>query len=116
MKVVKFFSIAVVSSFLTVSSMLASDVKGTNVEVKSAENSIREQVAGALSQVKADDNSVVYVVFSVSSSKGFEVVNVNSVNAALANEVKSVLTSQSISTSALVDGKYLLKVRFADFR
>jgi hypothetical protein len=116
MKVVKFFSVVLVSSFLTVSGLLANNVEGTNAEVKNAENAIREQVAGVLSDVNAAGNSVVYVVFTVSATKGFEVVSVNGSDADLASEVKSVLSSKAISTSALLDGKYLVKVRFADYK
>jgi len=115
MKIVKFFSVALVGSFLAVSSILANNVEGTNVEVKNAENSIREQVAGVLASVKADDNSVVYVTFTV-SAKGFEVVGVNGSDAVLASEVKKVLVAESISASSLLEGKYLLKVRFADYK
>ena len=115
MKIVKFFSIALVGSFLVASSVLANDVV-KSTDSKTAENSIREQVAGALSQVNANDNSVVYVYFSVSETKGFELVDVKGNDAELTDKVKSVLASEAIVTTAVLDGKYSVKVRFADFK
>jgi hypothetical protein len=110
MKVVKFFSIALVGSFLVASSMFAADVDKSK-DVKAAENSIRQQVASVLSSVSTDDADFVYVHFTVSAEKGFQLTNVKGENETLVENVKIALTSNAISTSVL-EGKYLVKVRF----
>ncbi len=109
MKVVKFFAIALVSSFLVASNMFATDVNKSN-DVKAAENSIREQLVSVLSTVSTDDVDCVYVHFSI-SDKGLEVINVKGENQKLVDDVKAALTSKEISNSSL-NGKYLIKVTF----
>jgi hypothetical protein len=113
MKVVKFFSIALVSSFIVASSVFAADSDKSNAEVKAAEKVVREQLASALSSVSAEtETESVYVYFTVSSKGGFELNGVAGANAELTNKVKETLSAKSIATPAILDGKYLIKVRF----
>jgi hypothetical protein len=114
MKTLKFFSIALVSSLLMVSSVFASGGDKSNADVKAAENSIREQLAGVLSEVAVDNSDVVYVYFTVSAKNGFELNAVSSLNSSLSDQVKKTLTSKVIAAPANLDGKYLLKIRFID--
>lgn len=114
MKVVKFFSIALAGSFLIASSVLASDVTKSKADVKTAENAIREQVANVLNKVSAEDADYVYVQFAVSANNGFELINVVGSNADLVMNVKTALTSKSITNKVDLEGKYVLKVNFVN--
>ena len=114
MKIVKFFSVALVSSFLVASSVLANDIASSKTDVKSAENVVRDQLAGALSQVSTNSDSEVFVYFKVSSKDGFKLLDVKGADSELASEVKSTLASKSIAAPASLDGKYLVKVKFTN--
>jgi hypothetical protein len=110
-KVVKFLSFAFVGSFLVVASALASGEK-SGADVKRSENSVREQLARALSKVSVEDESVAYVYFTVSSKEGFKLEKVSSLNDGLKEAVKSTLSTSSIAVPADLEGKYLIKVNF----
>ena len=114
MKIVKFFSVALVSSFLVASSVFATSVEKSNADVKSAENTVREQLASALSSVTAETSSDVFVYFTVSSKAGFELIDVNGLDSELASKVKSTLKAKTFATPAILDGKYLIKVKFTN--
>jgi hypothetical protein len=109
-KVFKFLSFAFVGSFLVVASALANEGKGA--DLKKSENSVREQLAIALSKVSTEEESVAYVYFTVSSKEGFKLEKVSSLNDNLKEAVKSRLNASSIAVPADLDGKYLIKVSF----
>lgn len=111
MKVVKFFAIALVGSFLVASNMFANDAD-KSADVKAAENSVREQLASALSNVSIENPDYVYVQFSV-SGKGLEVINVKGENQTLIHDVKAALASQVIANPVL-NGNYVIKVTFVN--
>jgi hypothetical protein len=111
MKVVKFFSVALISSFLTVSGVLASDISSPKVKEQSAENSIREEIANALKNISVKDNTVAYLQFNV-DDKGFKVLGVQSLDSDVANKVKSIIADRSFDTSNLSSGTYLIKLSF----
>lgn len=113
-KVVKVLSFAFLSSILVASKALASSGNVTLTDVKASENAIREQVASALTDASFQDGNEVYVYFSVSPSKGFEVNNVSGDNEELAQEVKRILSTKSIAAPANLEGKYLVKVKFSE--
>jgi hypothetical protein len=113
MKVVKIFSIALVSSFLLVSATFAKDIDNVGSDLKAAENSVREQLAGVLSGVSTDETEIVNVYFSI-SAKGFEVNAVTGENEELISKVKGILTSKDLAVPALLNGKYHIKVRFVN--
>ena len=96
------------------SSVFATNKVNSNADVKSAENTVREQLAGALSNVSADESSDVYVYFKVSSKTGFELIDVKGLDAELAGKVKSTLKSKNFVTPAILDGTYLVKVKFTN--
>jgi len=109
-KVVKFLSYAFLGSFLVVSSAFASGDKANSV--KTSENSIREQLANALSKLSVEDASEVYVYFTVSSKSGFELENVAGLDSKLATDVKATLKAKSIAVPADLNGRFLIKVSF----
>ncbi len=113
-KVVKFLSFAFLSSFLVAATALASNSSNTLTDVKASENALREQVANALSEVNFENGNEVYVYFTVSPSKGFEVNSVSGENAGLTREVKRTLSTKSIVAPANLEGKYFVKVKFTD--
>lgn len=110
-KVIKFLSFAFIGSFLVVASALASGEKSGS-DVKKSENSVRDQLARALSKISAEDQSVAYVYFTVSSKEGFKLEKVSSLSDDLKEAVKSTLATSSISVPADLEGKYLIKVNF----
>jgi hypothetical protein len=114
MKVVKLLAIALVSSFVVGSSVMATSIEKSSREVKSAENTVRTQLVVALNDVNVDSNSDVYVYFNVSKA-GFEVIDVNGLDADLASKVKSVLIAKSIVAPSILSGKYLIKIKFSNF-
>jgi hypothetical protein len=114
MKIVKFLAIALVSSFLVGSSVLASGVEKSSTEVKSAENSVRSLLVKALNEVNAESDTEVYVYFNVTKA-GFELIDVNGVDTELASKVKSTLIAKNIAVPSVLSGKYLVKVKFATF-
>ncbi|HEY4785227.1 MAG TPA: hypothetical protein VIH57_04230 [Bacteroidales bacterium] len=113
MKIVKFFSVALVSSLLLASSVLANDV--VKKEGRSDENAVRRQLAGVLSKVSTDSNSEVFVYFKLSSKDGFELIDVKGQDNDLASKVKSALSTGAIAAPASLDGKYLVKVKFTSY-
>jgi hypothetical protein len=114
MKVVKLLAIALVSSLLVSTSVMAVGAEKAVSEVKSAENSVRSQLLVALNDVNADSNSDVFVYFNVTKA-GFELIDVNGLDGELAQKVKSTLTAKNIATPAILSGKYLVKIKFSNF-
>jgi hypothetical protein len=112
MKMVKFFSIALVSSFLVASSVFATDGDKSNLDVKAAENSVREQLASVLSSVSVEEAGEVFVYFSISPKGEFELNGVKGENEGLTNQVKETLHIKAISSSTVLNGKFAIKVRF----
>lgn len=114
MKTVKFFASALFISGLLVSTAIASEGDKANSELKASENSIREQLTNALSDVASSNEGVVFIYFTVSSEKGFEILNVAGENKILNDKVKSSLKGESISASSNLKGSYMIKVLFTD--
>lgn len=114
MKTVKFFASALLISGLLVSTAIASEGDKANSELKASENSIREQLTNALSDVASSNEGVVFIYFTVSSEKGFEILNVAGENKILNDKVKSSLKGESISASSNLKGSYMIKVLFTD--
>lgn len=111
MKIVKFFSVALISSFLTVSAVSAGNINSPKAKEQSAENSIREEIANALRNISVKDNTVAYLQFNV-DDKGFKVLGVQSLDSDVATKVKSIITGRSFDTSNLSSGTYLIKLSF----
>ncbi len=114
MKTVKFFASALLISGLLVSTAIASEGDKAKSELKTSENSIREQLSSALSDVASSNEGVVFIYFTVSSEKGFEILNVAGENKILNDKVKSSLKGESISTPSNLKGSYMIKVLFTD--
>ena len=114
MKTVKFFASALLISGLLVSTAIASEGDKANSELKASENSIREQLSSALSDVASSNEGVVFIYFTVSSEKGFEILNVAGENKILNDKVKSSLKGESISAPSNLKGSYMIKVLFTD--
>ena len=113
MKTVKFFASAILSSMLFTSALLASGGESGS-SAKASENALRDQIVDVLSNVSSGTSGVVYVLFSVDKEKGLEVLNVSGVDGELANKVKSKLANNKFSIPSSLEGKYMIKVRFAD--
>lgn len=111
MKVVKFLSVALVSSVLFVSGVNAVENKG-GADVN-AENLIRNELASALSVVSASESETVNIVFAI-TGKGFELKNVTGKNDYLVKKVKAILASKNISSPESLNGQYMIKIRFVD--
>ena len=114
MKTVKFFASALLVSGLLVSTAFASDGDKAKSEKQASENSIREQLSNALSDVSSAEKGVVFIYFTVSSEKGFELLNVAGENKILNGQVKGSLNSESIAAPSELKGSYVVKVVFAD--
>ena len=112
-KVVKFLLVAFLGSFLVVASAMAS-VNNLEDDVKASENSIREQFVTTLSGVTVDVKSEIYVYFTVSAKKGFELNSVTGDNSGLNNEVEKLLKTNRIEVPTYLEGKYLVKVIFVN--
>lgn len=114
MKTVKFFASALLISGLLVSNAIASEGDKAKSELKASENSIREQLSSALSDVASSNEGVVFIYFTVSSEKGFQILNVAGENKILNDMVKSSLKSEPISTPSNLKGSFMVKVLFTD--
>lgn len=113
MKTVKFFASALLSSVLLVSTAVASEGEKSN-SAKASENTIREQISSALSDVALSNQGTVFIYFAVTPSKGFELLNVSGNDVTLINKVKRELISESISAPEGLKGNYMLKVVLTD--
>ena len=113
-RVVNFLSFAFLSSFLLVAEATAGGNTKSSSDVKASENTVREQLANTLSNVAFQDGNEVYIYFTVSSDKGFELNRVSGQNEDLANEVKLMLSNKTINVPSNLEGKYLVKVHFTD--
>jgi len=114
MKTSKFFVSALLVSGLLVSTAFASEGDKAKSDVKVSENSVREQLSSALSDVASDDKGVVFIYFTVSSEKGFELLNVEGENKNLNNLVETSLKTESILAPANLKGRFVVKVLFSD--
>jgi len=114
MKTSKFLVSALLSGVLLVSSVYGTESDKSKNTSTDAKNVVREQIVDALSDITAPNNQEVYVHFSVSSDKGFELLKVDGANSELAKEVKSKLISENIKVTSELEGAYVIKVRFAD--
>lgn len=114
MKTVKFFASALLISGLLVSNAIASEGDKAKSELKASENSIREQLSSALSDVASSNEGVVFIYFTVSSEKGFQILNIAGESKILNDMVKSSLKSEPISTPSNLKGSFMVKVLFTD--
>lgn len=113
MKNVKFVMVALLSVFM-VSSAVATDILPDASELKSSENSLREQIEKVVSEINYDGVADVYVKFEVSAQTGFSLSEVESSDAKLASSVKSVLAKSSLRVPSNLEGSYLIKIKFVD--
>lgn len=114
MKTVKFFSAALLISASLVSTAIASEGDKAKSEAKASENSVREQLSSALSNVTVADKGTVFIYFTVTSEKGFELLNVAGENKSLNDQVTSSLKSESILAPTNLKGSFVVKVLFTD--
>lgn len=113
MKTSKFFVTAVLSGMLFISSVNATDGNKPVSASSNSKNMLRAQIVKALSNVSATDQEV-FIRFSVSSEKGFELLKVDGKNTELVKTVKFELGNENILVPTDLEGVYSLKVRFSD--
>jgi hypothetical protein len=113
MKNVKFVFAALLS-VLFVSSVVASNDVTKGLELKSSENSLREQIVKVVSDISYTGNADVFVKFSVDVENGFSVNEVVSSDKGLAAQVKTLLSKTSLLVPTSLDGSYLLKIKFVE--
>jgi hypothetical protein len=114
MKTIKFFSSALLISGLLVSTAFASDGDKAKSEKQASENSVREQLTSALSDIASNTDGIVFIKFSVSSEKGFQLLDVTGDNSALNEQVVSLLKRETVEVPSEMKGNYVVKVLFTD--
>jgi hypothetical protein len=114
MKIVKLLAIALVSSLLVGTSVMASGVEKTSREVRSAENTVRSQLVVALNKVNVEADSDVSIYFNVTNA-GFELINVSGLDAELTQKVKNTLTAKNIVVPSVMSGNYVIKIKFSNY-
>lgn len=114
MKTIKFFSSALLISGLLVSNAFASEGDKAKSDKRLSENSVREQLTSALSDIASNTDGVVFIKFSVSSEKGFQLLNVSGENLALNDQVTDLLKRETVEVPAEMKGNFVVKVLFTD--
>jgi hypothetical protein len=114
MKTMNFFASTLLISSMLVSTAFASEGDKSGSELKASENSVREQLSSALSDVASTNKGVVFIYFSASSEKGFELLNVAGEDKNLNDQVKKTLNPASVSIPSGLDGSYVVKIVFTD--
>lgn len=110
MKVSKLVLSAMVSSVLFVSSAFSADLNGNGSGSKAAVASVRTQISEVLSDVSTTGE--VFVYFSTSAEKGFELVKVVGKDKSLVDLVKNRISTEKIDSPEGLEGSYVVKVSF----
>lgn len=110
MKTKKNLLFALIGSVLTLFSA-SGGIPPVNADFM-ARNSVREQITGALKDVEASENEVVWVYFTVNNKKEFILADVKGENLKLTEKVKNELQKEFIRVPYELIGKYSIKVRF----
>jgi hypothetical protein len=97
-----------------VSTAFASDGDKAKSEKQASENSVREQLTSALSDIASNTDGIVFIKFSVSSEKGFQLLDVTGDNSALNEQVVSLLKRETVEVPSEMKGNYVVKVLFTD--
>jgi hypothetical protein len=114
MKSSKFIFSALLSAVVSFSAVFASNGNSDASELKSSENSLRQQIVRVLSDIPYDGSAVVFVKFSVAPENGLTIDTVTSIDKMLASQVQSVLAKTSLYVPSSINGTYSISVKFVE--
>ena len=110
MKTLKLLSVALISSLVLSTSVMASS-NGNAATKKATEALVREQVYSALSELSTPYSGTVYITFGLTIKHGFEVLDVEGSNFFLNADVENELMGLIVTFPASAEGKYTIAIR-----